>query len=270
MAAALPWSRWHQFARLVLGSRRRGAMSLPPGLLASWHERLERVRSLLAREPRATMTWYWRAHERVLDFMLKRYAPGRPVQECATPESPTVPGPAGSSPVEDGQARTLPAELVPAAKPIRASPDPDVVERARAHLADIAVANLAADKPPPPVFVPPRPLIPHWQAPPRREVRYSPWLEACLIGGALLLQVPIMLAGFVLGHPVLGIGIGLGIACTAIVVAFDRRDRCAKPQAPAKSEPLSTCPRCGYDLRQIPRGRCPECGRTEPPPYRRE
>ncbi len=204
----------------MLGSRRRGAMSLPPGLLASWHERLHRVRNLLAREPRATMTWYWRAHERVLDYMVKRYAPGRPVQVTTPPESPPMPGPPESSPVQERQARTLPAELVPAAKPLRTSPDPEVIERARAHLADIAVANLAADKPPPPVFVPPRPIV-KWQALPRREVTRSPWLTACLIVGALVLQAPIVVAGFVLGQPGLGIGIGLGIVCAAMIVAFD-------------------------------------------------
>jgi hypothetical protein len=279
MAAALPWSRWHQVARLVLGSRRRGALALPPGLLASWQQRLQRVRSLLAREPRATMSWYWRTHERVLDYMLKRYATGagsRPVVEDAAAEPQTMPGPPGPTLAQEAQARTLPAELVPAAKPLRTSPDPEVVKRARAHLSDIASANLAADKPPPPVFVRPPRLAERRcvdAARPRSKAQLSPWLDAGLIGGAVLLQAPIVAAGFVLGQPVLGIGIGLAIVCAAIVVAAEHGDRSAKnghgsvesTQTRASPPVAPLCPRCGYDLRHIPPGSCPECGESSIP-----
>lgn len=265
MAAALPWSRWHQLTRLVLGSRRRGPLVAPPGVLAAWRQRLQRVRGLLAREPQAAMSWYWRAHERVLDFMVRRYAStgstARSVEE-SLPEARDVPVPPSRPPAP----RTLPAELVPAAAPQRSSPDPQMIEWARSHLLDIAGANLAADKPPPPVFVAPprRPAILRPLPIPRpvtwRRDKPLPLLTAGLVVGAMLLQVPIVLAGIALGRSIEGVGIALAIVVASIVAAIGHRVRHTKTDAAVASGPLRTCPRCAYDLSHIRRGRCPECG----------
>lgn len=258
MAAALPWwSRLHQVARPLLGTgRRREGAGVSLRRITSWQQRQLRVRSLLARDPQATMSWYWRAHERVLSFMLQRYASAAGTGPPAIEE----PGPAGlSTPqVAASLPRTLPGDLVPAPTPLRPAPDPAIIERARSHLQDIAGANLAADKPPPPIFVPPRRRtaisLPRHVGPPPR------WL-ACLVGGAVLLQVPIMVACAALGQTRLGVGVGLAIVLAAIIVALGYGKRAAEPEAPPFSPPPRTCPHCAYDLRHIPEGRCPECGR---------
>lgn len=42
--------------------------------------------------------------------------------------------------------------------------------------------------------------------------------------------------------------------------AMAKRDRRARRLAAVR------CPRCGYDIRNLPEPRCPECGETWPPP----
>lgn len=77
---------------------RSDASSFRPAILASWRQRLVRLRRRLRETPTASDAWYWNMQARVMKFLLARYD-GVSTSQYATPQStPADPPPEMSLP----------------------------------------------------------------------------------------------------------------------------------------------------------------------------